>query len=266
MEQANKSLGQHWLQDKKVLQNIASYACIKPGDNILEIGSGLGSLTQILIDEKANIVAVELDSNLANSLKYHIREGQGTLEIINQDILKLDLEKLDKGYKVVANIPYYLTSNLIRYLSESPNPPILAVLLMQKEVAERLASKPGDMSLLSVTAQMFFEAQLGEVVKAEYFIPSPKVDSKIVVLKKRTNPLFGNRDSYKLFRLVKAGFSEKRKKLRSSLSGGLRIDKNQADELLKRANIDRNLRAQNLSLNDWLVLFDVWQNQHNKLS
>ena len=171
--------------------------------------------------------------------------------MVEGDILKFDLTALPAGYKVVANIPYYLTGNLLKMLCESPNPPSKMALLVQKEVAERLAAEPGQMSLLAVSVQLYYEVEIGTVVPARLFSPPPKVDSQIVALARRQKPLFENLDYKLFFRLVKAGFSGKRKKLRGSLSAGLRISKDQADGLLNQAGIDGNLRAQNLSLADW---------------
>jgi 16S rRNA (adenine1518-N6/adenine1519-N6)-dimethyltransferase len=162
---------------------------------------------------------------------------------------------MQPGYKVVANIPYYLTSNLVRVLSESSNPPACAVLLVQKEVAERLAAKAGQMSILSVTAQYYWEVSLGRLVPAELFTPPPKVDSQIVIMLARPTPLFPDVDAKQFFRLVKAGFGERRKTLRNSLSGGLGIDKFQCEQLLQSAEIDSNLRAQNLTLEQWRKLY-----------
>jgi len=248
-----KSLGQHWLNDKTILSDIAGYANLQAGDNVVEIGPGLGSLTAVLLDMQVNLTAVELDQDLADNLKKRFAEADN-LHILQQDILRLNLNELPKNYKIVANIPYYLTSNLIRILGESANPPQLAVLLVQKEVAQRVCAEPGATSVLSVTSQMFFDTILGRIVDAESFYPPPKVDSQVLILTRRTKPLFGNQDPGLVFKVVKAGFSERRKKLRSSLSGSLRITKDQADFLLKLSGIDPNLRAQNLSLDQWLAL------------
>ncbi len=179
----------------------------------------------------------------ADRLKY--------LTLVNQSILEFDLTSLPVGYKVAANIPYYLTSNLIRTLSESSNPPASAVLLVQKEVAERVAAAPGKMSLLSVSAQYYWEVALGRDVPARLFTPPPKVDSRILKLHYRQNPLFKDVDSRDFFRLVKAGFGERRKTLGNSLSGGLRLSKDETKNILQLAGIDPGLRAQALSLEDW---------------
>jgi 16S rRNA (adenine1518-N6/adenine1519-N6)-dimethyltransferase len=155
---------------------------------------------------------------------------------------------------VVANIPYYLTSNLIRVLSESINPPAEVALLVQKEVAERVAAKPGDMSVLSVTAQFYWEVTLGQVVPARLFTPPPKVDSQILILKRRPKPLF-EVDTKGLFRLVKAGFNNRRKTLLNSLSGGLQKPKDEISTMLESAGIKPTARPQELSLEQWYELY-----------
>lgn len=252
-----KSLGQHWLHDELSLGAMADVAGVQVGDTVLEIGPGLGTLTKELLSRDARVVAVEFDHDLADTLPGRIQSEN--LQVIEQDILSFDFTQLPKGYKVAANIPYYLTSNLLRVMCESPNPFDTAALLIQKEVAERVAAKPGTMSLLSVSVQFYCEVQLGVVVPAELFTPPPKVDSQILGLKYREEPLFGNVDAKKFFRLVKAGFSERRKKLRSSISGGLHISKPEAEALLQKAGIDPNLRAQALSLEEWYRLYQVTQ-------
>lgn len=250
--EAKKSLGQHWLKDEAALEAICQSAGLTGMDTVLEVGPGLGHLTRKLVEAAGQVIAVEVDDALADDL---IKANLPNLKIIKQDILKLDLSQLPAGYKVVANIPYYLTSNLVRILSEAANPPELMVLLVQKEVAERLAAAPGQMSLLSVSAQLYYDPGLGPVVPAELFEPPPKVDSQVIILRRRLPPLFENLDTKLFFRGVKAGFAGRRKKLRGSLSAGLGIDKNQADELLKAAGISGDLRAQNLSLGDWHKLY-----------
>ncbi|MBI1857141.1 16S rRNA (adenine(1518)-N(6)/adenine(1519)-N(6))-dimethyltransferase [Candidatus Saccharibacteria bacterium] len=181
------------------------------------------------------------------------------LKVINEDILKFDLTNLPASYKVVANIPYYLTSNLLRMLCESPNSPDKIVLLVQKEVAQRVASKPGNMSLLSVSVQFYYEAKLGQVVPAKFFTPPPKIDSQILILDYRTKPLFPDVDMKKFFQLVKAGFVARRKTLLNSLSGGLRIDKSEVILFLQPTGISPNIRPQELSLEDWHALYVAWQ-------
>ena len=267
MGYTKKSLGQHWLTDEATLKTICDSAGLGRDDTVLEIGPGLGNLTRHLVKRVKRVTAVELDESLAAELPKTVTAPN--LEVLQADILKFDVTRLPADYKVVANIPYYLTSNLLRILSESPNPPATMALLLQREVAERICASPGQMSILAVSVQLFYECQLGRVVPARLFRPPPKVDSQVVLLKRRSKPLFPDIDKAnatrinpvardKFFRIVKAGFSGKRKKLRSSLAGALNISKEQADELLERAGIDGNLRAQELSLEQWHRLTRVF--------
>ena len=253
-----KSLGQHWLTETSILKAIVEAAEVSAEDDVLEIGPGLGTLTSELLAVGANVTAVEFDHDLAISLADRLN-NPAHLNVVEQDILSFDLTALPKSYSIVANIPYYLTSQLIRVISESSNPPRIAVILIQKEVAERVCAKPGSMSLLSVGAQVFFETSLDIIVPAELFTPPPKVDSQVLVLRRRTEPIVSAYDQKVFFSVVKAGFSERRKKLRSSLSGGLRIEKSQADMLLQRANISPDARAQELSLEQWQALTNAYK-------
>lgn len=252
-----KSLGQHWLTDEISLENMLVAADVQPDDSVLEIGPGLGPLTAMLVDRAHDVVAVEFDEELARGLSGRVPANN--LRVVRSDILRFDLTTLKPDYKVVANIPYYLTSKLVRVLSESTNPPSVAALLVQKEVAERLAARPGQLSILGVTAQYYWEISLGPVVAAELFTPPPKVDSQIVVMTRRPEPLFEGVDTGDFFRLVKAGFGEKRKTLLNSLSAGLRLDKPAVQAWLAEAGVDPRLRAQNLSLDDW---YDLYQTKH----
>ena len=248
----NKSLGQHWLRDRTILATIADAAELTPSDTVLEIGPGLGTLTSEILRQTDKVIAVEYDGELARKLPGQF-PGKD-LTVINEDILTFDLDSLPAGYKVVANVPYYITSKIIERLMTAHNKPSIAVLLVQKEVAERIAARPGDMSILAVSAQLYAEASLGALVPRRFFTPPPKVDSQVIVLRTRTTPLVPTEDERALFRVVKAGFRAKRKKLRSSISAGLAITKPAAEELLRHANIDPELRAEDLSIDDWLRL------------
>lgn len=250
-----KSLGQHWLKDRDVLAGIAEEARITPDDTVLEIGPGLGTLTSELLRRAKKVVAVELDGDLARKLP-----GQfpGTsLEVINQDILTFDLRTLPKKYVVVANVPYYITSKIVKLLTTATNKPRAIVLLIQKEVAERMAAQQGDMSILAVSSQIYATVRLGAVVPAEYFTPPPKVDSQVVILEMRETPLVSDEREKQFFRVVKAGFSAKRKKLRSSIASGLHVSKPEAEALLLEAGISGEQRAEDLSIDDWLRLTTV---------
>jgi 16S rRNA (adenine1518-N6/adenine1519-N6)-dimethyltransferase len=247
-----KSLGQHWLTDRFILSGIAEAAEISDDDTVLEIGPGLGTLTSELLRRAKEVVAVELDSELAAKLPGQFPGKR--LSVVNEDILQFDLTSLPEGYVVAANVPYYITSKIVKYLLTSSNKPRTIVLLIQKEVAERIVATPGDMSVLAISAQLYAEATLDQLVAAEYFTPPPKVDSQVVVLKTRPEPLIKAEDEAAFFRLVKAGFSAKRKKLRSSLAGGLRITKLEVEELLQVASIPPDARAEDLSIAQWYHL------------
>lgn len=247
-----KSLGQHWLRDRDVLAHIADCAELNKSDTVLEIGPGLGTLTSELLRRSKRVVAVEFDEELARKLPAQF-PGKN-LEVIQSDILTFDLSGLTPGYKVVANVPYYITSKIVQLLMTARNKPAIAVLLVQKEVAQRLAARPGDMSILAISAQIFADVTLGEIVPAALFTPPPKVDSQVVIFKTRSQPYLTDVSEKAFFNVVKAGFSSKRKKLRSSLSGGLNIEIKQAEEYLLLADIDSNARAESLSLDDWVNL------------
>jgi 16S rRNA (adenine1518-N6/adenine1519-N6)-dimethyltransferase len=253
--QNNKSLGQHWLKDRDVLAHIAECAELTPDDTVLEIGPGLGTLTSELLRRSKKVVAVEFDEQLARKLP---AQFPGTsLEVVEQDILSFDLSELPADYAVVANVPYYITSKIVQMLMTAQNKPRIAVLLVQKEVAERLAAEPGQMSILAVSAQLFADVTLGDVVPARFFTPPPKVDSQVVILRTRQTPFLTDVSEKDFFVVVKAGFSAKRKKLRSSLSGGLKVSKEQVEALLKQADISPDVRAEALSLDDWVRLVRV---------
>ena len=250
----NKSLGQHWLHDRLTLEAIVNCALpIAQGrtlsKTVVEIGPGLGTMTSVLLARAGRVIAVEFDADLARKLPGQF-PGKN-LTVVNQDILSYDFSGLPDDFIVVGNIPYYITNKIVRKVSEGPIRPKVAVLLVQKEVAERLAAGPGEMSLLSISAQVFHEVSLGPVVLRGAFTPPPKVDSQVVILRHRDQPLVPAEDQKEFFRVVKAGFSARRKKLRSSLAGGLGIDKPAVEELLIRAGISSNTRAQELSIDDW---------------
>ena len=255
LPETNKSLGQHWLTDLDALESIADAAAITAEDIVVEIGPGPGTLTELLVKRSKQVIAVEFDAKLAKELPRRVQADN--LEVVTQDILSFDFTSLPARYKVVANIPYYLTSNLIRVMSETANPPTTAVILIQKEVAERVTAKPGDLSLLSVTAQYYWEVELGALVPAALFTPPPKVDSQVLVMHYRTQPLFADIEPKLFFRLVKAGFGQRRKTLLNSLSGGLHLDKPAVLQICDTAGIDPSRRAQTLDLTEWHNLYQV---------
>jgi 16S rRNA (adenine1518-N6/adenine1519-N6)-dimethyltransferase len=225
---------------------------------VLEIGPGLGVLTHRLAALAGRVTAVELDDRLIALLEDQFAE-QVNVGIVHGDILALDPAKLTidncqlsiVNYKVVANLPYYITSPVLRHLLEATRPPELAVVMVQKEVAERVCASPGQMSILAVSVQFYAEPSLVAVVPASAFYPQPKVDSAVLRLVTRPQPAVPDVDPAHYFRVVKAGFSQKRKQLLNSLSGGLQRSKQQARKACEAADIDPQRRAQTLSLEEW---------------
>ena len=256
MAAPKKSLGQHWLHNRDVLAHIADCANLTTADTVLEIGPGLGTLTSELLRRAQKVVAVEFDEELARKLPAQF-PGKN-LKVVQSDILSFNLSNLSPGYKVVANVPYYITSKIVQLLMTSQNKPSISVLLVQKEVAERLAARPGNMSILAISAQLFADVTLGNVVPAALFTPPPKVDSQVVILKTRTTPYLGTVSEKEFFRVVKAGFSAKRKMIHSSLASGLHLSKEETIELLSAAAVLPNVRAETLSLDDWMRLCECF--------
>ncbi|OGL30561.1 ribosomal RNA small subunit methyltransferase A [Candidatus Saccharibacteria bacterium RIFCSPHIGHO2_12_FULL_41_12] len=254
---AKKALGQHWLNDSASLESIVDFANLDKDDFVLEVGPGHGVLTRCLVDRAAEVLAVEFDDLLASTLESKVKANN--LKVINQDILKFDFVQLPKDFKIVANIPYYLTSKLIRNITQSKNLPSVVVLLIQKEVAQRLVGKDGDMSLLSLAAKIHFDVSLGTVVGRKSFDPPPKVDSQVVKLARLDHQKLADSEVTSVFRLAKAAFNSKRKTLLNSLQGGLNVEKSKLEEISnKYQEIDLTLRPQNLQVDDWKILYNVF--------
>ena len=252
--QPNKDLGQHWLNHQPSLQAVIDSIAIKPDDIVVEIGPGLGSLTKLLVEQAQRVVAVEFDENLARQLPAKVQDE--SLEVVNEDIRTFNFTTVDSPYKVVGNIPYYLTSHLVQLLLELPNPPVAIGLIVQKEVAERLAAKPGELSVLGVTTQLLSEVELGELVPAELFTPPPKVDSQVVSMRPKSH----QSDVDQIIKVVKAGFSQRRKQLKNSLAATLHVDKDQVSQVLDELTIDNKIRPQSLTLEQWRQLTDELKN------
>lgn len=260
-----KALGQSFLVSPGVLQHILSAAEASAEDVVLEIGPGLGVLTRALADRVRRVVAVEVDPVLAGGLGEKLRDCVN-VEIVTGDILALDVATLmtgetvapwlaTVGYKVVANIPYYITSAVIRQLLEARIKPALIVLMVQKEVAQRITAAPGAMSLLAVSVQFYGTPRLVHFVPAGAFYPVPKVDSAILRIEPRAEPRMNNVETNGFFGIVRAGFSQKRKQLRNSLAQGLHVPTLTIDQGMKSAGIDPQRRAQTLSVEEWINLY-----------
>ena len=253
------SLGQHWLYDDTSLEAMVQAVHIKHDDTVLEIGPGLGTLTAKLVQTAKQVVSVEVDRELATELPNRVPADN--LQVISEDILKFDLGRMPPNYKVVANLPYYLTSHILRLLCESPTTFSEAALLVQKEVAERVCAQPGDCSLLTISVQFYAETSLGMIVPARLFTPPPKVDSQILTLRFYQSPRYPDVDTKLFFRIVKAGFSQRRKTIVNSLSAGLRAERKTMLVILEKAGINSGVRAQALSLDEWYDLYNVIKDQ-----
>ena len=248
----HKGLGQNFLQDPLALEKIVSAAEIQPEDVVLEIGPGLGSLTRYLAATAREVVAVELDQHLLPPLRAVLAPYQN-VRLIHGDILELSPADLilEHDYLVAANIPYYITSALIRHLLESTPKPRRIVLTIQKEVARRICEKPGDMSLMALSVQVYGKPRIGAHIPGGAFFPAPSVDSSVLVIDIYPTPLIPNEYLGTFFKLIKAGFRQKRKTLRNSLSSGLSISPASAAGLLETVGIDPQRRAETLSIEEW---------------
>jgi len=254
---AKKSLGQNFLSDPGVLRRIVEAAGLPDGAQVLEIGPGLGSLTRFLALAARRVVAVELDSNLVPILE-EVVAPFGNVEVVQGDILELDPASLmgADGYFVVANIPYYITSAVIRRLLEASARPARIVLTIQREVAERICAGPGDLSLLALSVQVYGRPSIAAHIPAGAFYPPPRVDSSVVRVDLYPQPFVPEAQLETFFRLIRAGFSQKRKTLRNSLAGGLSWAPARSEELLRAARIDPMRRAETLALEEWQSLVD----------
>jgi 16S rRNA (adenine1518-N6/adenine1519-N6)-dimethyltransferase len=249
---ADKALGQNFLQDKAALEKIVRAAEILEDDSVLEIGPGLGSLTRYLAVTARKVTAVELDPDLLGPLGTVLKPYQN-VRVVQGDILELQISDLidQPDYIVAANIPYNITSAIIRHLLEGDVKPRRVVLTIQKEVAERICAVAGDMSLLALSVQVYGKPSIAAKIPAGAFHPAPNVDSAILRIDIYKQPLIPNELLKTFFRLIKAGFSQKRKTLRNSLSAGLHIPAQQAVDILAAAEIDFMRRAETLSIEEW---------------
>lgn len=263
---AKKRLGQHFLVDEDVLQCIISAAELNHEDIVIEVGPGLGVLTKRLAEQVATVIAVELDSRLVSILR-KILSPFPNVKIIHADILKIAPQQLlqnysafserAQGYKVVANLPYYITSPVLRHFLQAYAKPSLMVVMVQKEVGEAIAAIPGKMSLLSISTQFYARPTIVSYVPAKSFYPSPKVDSLILRLDVYPNPPIEVSDLNGFLGIVNCGFSSPRKQLRNSLSQALGIPPSQIALLLEKAGIEAKRRAETLSLEEWKGLWEV---------
>jgi len=268
---ARKGLGQHFLVDEAVLSSIVTTAELTPADLVMEVGPGLGVLTRELARQAGRVMAIELDNKLATILKQTLAP-LGNVNIINEDVLKIDpvslLSELKANfpskvenlfnYKVVANLPYYITSPVLRYFLEAQVKPQLMVVMVQKEVAEEIVAKPGRLSLMGIGVQLYGEPKIIDYVPARCFYPAPEVDSAILRIAPYPKPAVEVDDIDGFFRLVRAGFSAARKQLVNSLAQGLGLARDEVLSLLARAGIEPKRRAETLALEEWAHLWRVF--------
>ena len=253
---ARKSLGQNFLVNEAVRDNIIEAAGLLAGDTVIEVGPGLGVLTEKLALYAGRVIAVELDDSLAERLTNRLSRFSN-IQIINDDILSLDLTALVKGgaYKVVANIPYYITSPILRFFMQAELRPSLMVIMMQEEVARDVTAKPGAMGFLAVSMRLFSIPRMICRVPADCFYPAPRVDSAVVRFDILARPAVEVADVEGFLEMVHAGFKAPRKQLHNSLAIGLDLEPAAADEILKRAGIDSHRRPGTLTLDEWSALY-----------
>ena len=259
-----KGLGQNFLTDPVLLDRIVAAADLSGSDLVVEVGAGAGTLTRPLAEQAGRVLALELDDQLVTLLREELAELDN-VEIIHADVLRFSSPELShRGYKVVGNLPYYITSAVLRhFLGQLPRPRLMVV-TVQREVAERIVAEPGKMNLLAVSVQFYGQPHIVARISAGAFYPAPKVDSAVVRIDVGEQPavsLGEGIDEASFFRVVRAGFSQKRKKLRNSLSAGLRSSPLEVSEALEQAGVDPGRRAETLSLQEWASATQVLHQQ-----
>lgn len=262
---AKKSLGQNFLTSESVRDKIIEAAELRGSDVVIEVGPGLGVLSGEIAKKAGKLLAVELDERLVQKLSGSLKEHDNK-KIIHSDILQVDLEKLlsEEGasdYKVVANLPYYITSAVVRYFLEADTKPQSMVIMVQKEVAESITAKPGKMSILSVSVQAYGEPELVTIVPPSAFTPRPSVDSAVVRIRTHVKPTVEKHKEEAFFSLVKAGFCMPRKQLANTLSKGLNKAKIEVSESLKAIGIEPGRRAETLTVEEWVKVQSMFEKE-----
>ncbi|MFN2103658.1 MAG: 16S rRNA (adenine(1518)-N(6)/adenine(1519)-N(6))-dimethyltransferase RsmA [Candidatus Promineifilaceae bacterium] len=255
-----KSLGPNFLFETNVLARIVDAADLQPGDEVLEIGPGLGSLTSLLAKKAGYVVAVELDGRLLPALRGEMA-GLDNVEIVEGDILEQDPAAFFTGpYKVVANVPYYITGAILRHLLGGTHKPSSMVLTVQKEVADRLTAEPPDMSLLAISVLYYGDVERVATIKAGAFWPRPDVDSAVIRIEIRPNAALEGDQEEAFFKIVRTGFSQKRKQLQKNLRQ-LGVGRTAVATALEKAGIDGTRRAETMTIDEWLALVKAFRAQ-----
>jgi len=253
----SKRLGQNFLIREDVADKVLEAGEISSSDTVLEIGPGLGSLTFKLAASAKKVIAIEKDKRMADILKKSINHPNA--EIIRGDILKFNINDLDlRDYKIISNLPYCISSPVIRKFLEEKKKPKLMVLMLQKEVAQRIKAKPPFMNILAVSVQIYAQVEIKGYVSKKSFWPEPKVDSAIVKIIIKDNYLKEIKDIDMFFKIVKAGFSHPRKQILNNFSKVLKLEKKDTERWLEKNNIDSKRRAQTLKIEEWLVLYKTF--------
>jgi 16S rRNA (adenine1518-N6/adenine1519-N6)-dimethyltransferase len=254
-----KALGQNFLHDPNALEKIIATAELMPEDTALEIGPGTGMLTERLAHNARHVIAVEVDERMRPILEAQL-SSFNNVYLVFEDFLKVDVLKLvgPKDFVVVANVPYYITSAILRHLLEAHRRPRRLVMTIQQELAERITAHPPDMSLLAVSVQFYGAPQIVTRLKPGAFWPRPEVDSAVIRIDTYDKPAVDVPDVKTFFRVVRAGFGQKRKQLKNSLGSGLGIKNAAAGQLLEQAGLDPTRRAETLSLEEWAALVHTY--------
>ena len=255
-----KSLGQHFLVDQGALRRVVAAADVQPTDTVVEVGPGTGLLTRLLAETGARVVALELDKSLVDRLEHDL-SGSPNVSVVHADARQWDPTDVGAPYKVVANLPYYAATPIVRRFLESPRPPSVMVVTVQREVAQSMTAAPGRMRLLSVGVQLYGRPRIAGYIGPGSFRPAPKVTSAIVRIDVDPRPALPVEDREGFFRVVRAGFSSPRKQLRNSIGQVFELPGDRVEDLLLEAGIDFTLRAEALGLEEWRGVYSVFREQ-----
>ena len=263
---ARKSLGQHFLTDRRILRRIVNAAKLTPEDTVVEVGAGLGVLTAQLVRRAGRVIAVEVDEALCGHLRHRFA-GVANLSLVCADVLSIAPEELLRStgarppYVVAGNLPYNIAAAVLRHFLEASKPPQRMIVMLQREVAESIVAGPGRMSLPALATQLYAVPRLLFTVPPSAFRPPPKVESAVMHLDVRDEPAVPVDDIDAFFRIVRAGFSTPRKQLRNALSHALGVDAATVEEAMRRAGVDPTLRAQALGLEQWAALYESFRRE-----